>query len=178
MLSSRSRTISLTAAALAVLVSAPAAFGSTRHAAPGSGDSVGSCSALAPCSLSHAINGSAAGDEVVVAPGSYTLTVPAVAPGPIFLHGVAGQPRPRITGAPELTGDVLSLDGGGVVRHLYVEGNAPLSSALSVDRGLIEGVEVVAAAGDGADVKGASLLRDSVTRAPGTGTALGTQDGE
>ena len=173
----RSRSITLAAASLALLASAQPAFASTRYAAPDSGDNVGSCSALAPCSLAHAVNGAVAGDEVVVAPGSYSLTSPASAGGPIFIHGVAGQPRPRIVGAPELAGDVLSLGAGGVVRHLYVEGNAELHSALSVERALVEGVEVLAAAGDGLDVQGASVVRDSVSRATGAGTSLQTKDG-
>src|SRR5687767_1019309 len=143
------RTGTLAATAAAALTFAAPAFGATRHASPASADAVGSCSALAPCRLDHAVNGSAAGDEIVVAPGTYSVGVSMAAGGPVFIHGVAGQARPRIVGTPELTSHVLSLGGGGVARHLYVEGSAPLFSALSVERALVEGVEVVATAGDG-----------------------------
>lgn len=171
------RTVTLAATAAAAITFAAPAFGATRYVSPASTDAVGSCSALAPCRLDHAVNGSAAGDEIVVAPGTYSVGLSMAASGPVFIHGVAGQARPRIVGIPELTSPVLALDAGGVARHLYVEGNAPLFSALSVDRALVEGVEVVAAAGDGIDVKGASVVRDSVARATGTGTSLQSKDG-
>lgn len=172
-----SRTATLAAVGAAVLAQAAPVLGATRHASPTSADAVGSCSSLAPCRLDHAVNGAVAGDEIIVAPGSYVTGVGMAAGGPIFIHGVPGQARPVIAGAPELTADVLSLAHGGVARHLRVEGNAPLHSALSVERGLVEAVEVLATAGDGIDSKGASVVRDSVTRATGTGTPLQAKDG-
>ena len=79
---------------LAAAVLAPAASAAERHATPaGDGEA---CSSDIPCSISKAISGAASGDEVIVHPGEYALTTTIADPGEITVHGVAGQPRPRL----------------------------------------------------------------------------------
>ena len=69
-----------------------------RYASPG-----GSSSALNPCddsenpcALRRAIASASTGDEVVVEPGDYFDNQPIDLDTTVYLHGVWGQPRPRI----------------------------------------------------------------------------------
>ncbi|WP_022930181.1 hypothetical protein [Patulibacter americanus] len=116
----------------ALLVPAGAS-GAVRHAAPGGTGSA--CEATTPCRLFTALDGAAAGDEVVVAPGDYgSAAAPLTfdgqfnAPG-LDVHGLPGQPRPRIYSSAAYA---LAFYGGGVrVSHLHVittgDGQTPLS---------------------------------------------------
>ena len=60
----RIATLAVTVAA--ALVPAAPASAAQRHASPTSIDVLGSCTELLPCRLDHAVNGAAAGDEVIV----------------------------------------------------------------------------------------------------------------
>jgi hypothetical protein len=94
MLTSRTARLSLLTVLGALLAAAPAASAATpRYASPnGSGD----CGSASPCSITQAITGAQSGDEVIVNPGDYSLTTSLIASKPITIHGVAGQPRPRL----------------------------------------------------------------------------------
>ena len=50
----------------------------------------GACTAISPCRIDYAINGAAAGDEVIVSPGTYQVSQTIEPTQPIELHGVAG----------------------------------------------------------------------------------------
>jgi hypothetical protein len=100
MLTSRTRRLSLLtllAAALAAATLAPTASAAAqRYASPtGSGTD---CSSANPCSLREAVEKAHGGDEVIVnpGPGEYELTATLKTPYPMTIHGVAGQPRPRL----------------------------------------------------------------------------------
>ena len=79
----------------AAAATAPAASAAAeRYASPaGSGTD---CSAATPCSLREAVEHAGGSDEVIVAPGDYTLTTKLETPYAMTIHGVAGQPRPRV----------------------------------------------------------------------------------
>jgi hypothetical protein len=87
--------VTLLAAVLAAATLASSASAATqRYASPaGSGTA---CSAAAPCTVQQAIDGASSGDEVIVSPGDYHLTSTLYDSPPITIHGVAGQPRPRL----------------------------------------------------------------------------------
>jgi len=85
--------------ALALPATASAA---TRYASPGGGMALG-CPQATPCSLKEAIVGANSGDEVVVTPGTYTVSESIATENPLFIHGQEGAPRPLIVGAPEVT---------------------------------------------------------------------------
>jgi hypothetical protein len=144
---------------LAVPSSAAAA---QRWAAPAGAATGGSCSEVVPCTIEVAVNQAASGDEVVVEPGTYSVTAPLDAPGPIDLHGVAGRPRPRLDGSPALLSAVLTAKQGGTTRHLRIDG---VTSALVVQDGIAEDLLLSSSAADGAkvveSVRG-TVLRDSV----------------
>src|SRR5262245_43640051 len=83
--------------AIVLLVAAPVAQASQRYAAPtGSGET---CSTAAPCALAEAIKKAEAGDEVIIAAGTYTQG-PTLTPNSpkVFVHGDFSGPMPTITG--------------------------------------------------------------------------------
>ena len=80
------------------------------------------CSAAVPCKITTAVQGAHAGDEVILNPGDYAMFDDIVDPAPITIHGVAGQPRPRLlfTGA-----QFVSLHTGSVLRYAEVDQTVP-----------------------------------------------------
>src|SRR5258708_3864259 len=96
--SSRTRRAPLTAAlgAAALLVGAAPAWASQRYASPGSGDGSGGCFQAAPCTAQWAVTGASSGDDVVLEPGSYTLTSSLKPTAAITVHGQDGQPAPTL----------------------------------------------------------------------------------
>src|SRR5215208_3718563 len=91
----RLRLLTVLGALLAAASIAPAASAAAqRYAGPtGSGTA---CSSASPCPIKEAVEAASGGDEVIVAPGDYTLTTTLKTPYAITIHGVAGQPRPRL----------------------------------------------------------------------------------
>ena len=156
-------------AAGAVTSSASAA--TQRHAAPtGSGTA---CTSAAPCSLTEAVEAADDYDEVVVAPGDYPLT--GLKASAVTIHGVAGEPRPR-----------LLFDGGptpamrmryGTLRDVEID-QAPGNTGilLAVEDSTLD--QVVARGTGQPDWQtlwtgGDVTIRDSIVVAPGwDGTAI------
>jgi hypothetical protein len=103
------------AAALLGLAAAPASA-AVRYATPAPAPGA-DCSAATPCSLQTAVNDAAFDDEVVVAPGSYTVSAPLNgARRLLHVRGAAGAPRPTIQSDVE-NNPALYVRGGSV-RHL------------------------------------------------------------
>jgi hypothetical protein len=169
--SRRSHLALLTAVACLVALSATAqgASAAQRYASP---DGLGSdCSSEYPCRIGQAVNFAGSGDEVIVAPGKYIVNTTLDNPAPITIHGVAGQPRPRI---------VLYASGGDVTLHgstlRYVEvdqeqyGRAVTGWGAKLDQVILKGAPTgvapcVAAVDD-------STIRSSVVIARGGGSAV------
>jgi hypothetical protein len=70
----------------------------TRYATPdGSSSPLNPCDDSGnPCTLQRAIATAIPGDEIVVEPGDYPESLTIVLDSRVYIHGVAGQPRPRI----------------------------------------------------------------------------------
>jgi hypothetical protein len=70
----------------------------TRYATPdGSSSPLNPCDDSGnPCTLTRAIATSGRGDEIVLEPGDYPESQTISLQTTVYLHGVAGQPRPRI----------------------------------------------------------------------------------
>ena len=79
----------------------------------------GACAAASPCRIDYAVESAAAGDEVIVAPGTYDLADSLEPTVPLDLHGIAGQPRPRLIGHGMTA--LLSFKSGGSLRHIALE---------------------------------------------------------
>ena len=174
------RTSALALAGIAALAMAAPASAAERFASPTSGDAIGSCSSLSPCRVDHAINGAAAGDEVVVRPGTYTVGN-VIAPGvEVNVHGAEGQARPRLVAAGNLSGDFFTMAYGGTLSNLHVETSATLGDALEIDGVIAENLVIVNPAGPALTLRGAgagTVIRDSVVHATGSGTAVEIKDG-
>ena len=95
--SCRSQIVLLTVAGAlaAAVIAAPSASAATqRYASPsGAGNE---CSAAKPCKVDWAINDAPAGAEVILKPGDYQVPYPIENTHPVTIHGVAGQPRPKL----------------------------------------------------------------------------------
>jgi hypothetical protein len=81
---------------LAAATIAPGASAAAQRYASPTGAGTASCTSALPCSITKAVSGAGIGDEVIVKPGDYSLTKTLAAPSAITIHGVAGQPRPRL----------------------------------------------------------------------------------
>ena len=151
------------AALLLVPVSAHAA---PRWASAQSDVDSGQCDATSPCRIDYAIEDAAAGDEIIVAPGTYHVTSSLEPSAPIDLHGAAGQPRPHLIGYGGKA--LLNFKYGGSLRHLTLEATGSGQDALTLRSGRAEDLLVRSATGDGAEVHGApggTVLRDSLVQA-------------
>jgi hypothetical protein len=161
----------------AAAIPAAASAATQRYASPtGSG---AACSSASPCSVREAVEAASSGDEVVVAPGDYPLTTPGLSAGPgITVHGVAGQPRPRLlfNNAPT---PAMQLFGASTLRYVEVD-QAPGTQgiALGVSDSTLDQVIV---RGTGLDhwqtvaTQHNTTIRNSIVIAPGShGTAIAT----
>jgi hypothetical protein len=161
----------------AFLSLASPALAAQRYASPSSTDVVGSCSALAPCRLDHAVNDAGAGDEVIVQPGTYAVAYSVSAPVPVNLHGVVGQRPPRLVGASG-AGDVVSVGAGSSVGYLEIAADSSAGDALDLDGGVGSALYVSNASGVGATLRGGALLRDTLVRVGSANPAMETKDGK
>src|SRR3954463_4770222 len=96
---------------LLLLAVTPAADAAQRFAAP-NGSSTSQCPAGDPCAIERAVNNAAPGDEGIVAPGDYQLSVPLNPKGALDLHGDLNHAAPRIAASGKLGGTVLTFKGG------------------------------------------------------------------
>jgi hypothetical protein len=137
---------------IAVLSVPAGAQAATRYAAPNGGAAFG-CPALNPCAIEVAINGAGNGDEVIIGSGDYHAGAPwsseiMNSSTSLNVHGVDGQPRPRLFSSSATYG--LNFDGAGSsVRRLgIVESNASGQGALRLFGSSAEYV-VIEAGGSG-----------------------------
>lgn len=127
----------LAALAAAASTAPPASAATQRYAGPaGSGTT---CAADAPCDFRQAVEGAKAGDEVIVTPGDYTLTQDVNDPATLTIHGVAGQPRPRLHFSGP-SGDGLWLQHGSNLRYVEIEQPTPGARTLVAELSSIDQV--------------------------------------
>jgi hypothetical protein len=122
--------LTLLTAGVALLFAAAPASAATRYAAPAGSGGPNTClDPATPCQLQHALVQADPGDEVVVQPGDYPTANTVQVGDRVDLHGVAGQPRPRIvySGAAEAL-TVAFAAAGTTIRHLELE--SPSGSGL------------------------------------------------
>lgn len=106
------------------LLSAPAAGAAVRYAAPGGGGTA--CSQAAPCHVQTAVEDPAvaSGDEIVLLPGVHAAGAnPLDAKEGLYIHGIAGAPRPVIEISSGFVGVVVRA--GGRLEHVEVRSSAP-----------------------------------------------------
>jgi hypothetical protein len=153
---------------------APAASAATQRYAGPSGSGT-DCTSAKPCSLAQAVAAAGAGDEVIVAPGDYPLPQGLAAVKAFTIHGVAGQPRPRL----HLSTSVVSVLGGSTLRYVEVDHDpGETGTTLWVKNGYVDQVIAKGSAQPGSitvRTEKTGLIRNSVVVAPGPdGIALQT----
>lgn len=102
----------LIASALTLLPAPAAHAAGVRYAAPGAAPGANCLTLATACSIETAVNAAAAGDEVVLAPGTYAVSTSLENSTGIWVHGTPGQPRPVITSSAfyglRLSGDTMT----------------------------------------------------------------------
>lgn len=145
---------------LGALALAAPAGAAVRYAAP-DGSGASPCNPT-PCGLATAVSGAAGGDEVVMAPGTYTEPSGLKLEKPISLGGQPGAPATLRTG-----GNALEVKSEGAVVHdLRVEpSQMTMNRPLYLFAGAVERVyaDPAGLGGEGCYME-AGILRDSVCR--------------
>jgi hypothetical protein len=157
---------------LASLALAAPASAAQRYTTPDATLTSGPCPATSPCQIDVAVNQAVAGDEVVVAPGTYSVGTQLDPVGAIDLHGVAGQPRPRLLSTPGATSALLSFKTGGTVRHLRIDATGPAQDAVTLQGVVADDLILLSDTGDGGKIVGSAsttVLRDSIVRTASSG---------
>jgi len=126
----------------AATITPTASAAAQRYASPtGTGTD---CTAAKPCSIINAVENASTGDEVIVKPGDYPLTETLFPPAQTTIHGVAGQPRPRLLFGPQGQREVY-LQHGATLRYVEVHQAAAMralyASASTVDQVIATGTE-------------------------------------
>src|SRR3954451_9009896 len=151
----------LTAGLLVSAAWAAGASGATVFATPNP-DGVHDCSQAHPCDIGTAV-AAGPGSEVIVLPGTYTVSTTLFAGNNVDIHGVAGEPRPQIVSSYGF-GAMQLFDANTTVRHLEISTSGSIGLELENAGQLIEDV-VVSAVGDACDPVSASgtvTMRDSI----------------
>ena len=163
--------LSLLGVVLAASANASAASAAQRHADPNGGGT--DCSAISPCGLTTAINAAAIGDEVIVRPGNYSATDALSPPTQVTIHGVAGQPRPRIVFNSQA--HWLYIHHGSTLRHMEIRQES-WGLALSAWASVVDQV-VLTGAGPGfstARIDNSTIRNSVVTSSGANGRAIQT----
>jgi hypothetical protein len=147
MFSSRRSNIALLtviAALVAAAASAPGASAAAQRYASFDGSGT-DCSSAKPCEIAQAVNAAGDGDEVIVRPGSYTVTQTLENQEQVRIHGVAGEPRPRLhlNAASQVRLHLSEL------RYVEVIQNSPTVTAVAVIHSTLD--QVIVRGGDQAD---------------------------
>ena len=159
MLDSRSnfRRLAMSMWLIAVLVPAAPAAATPRYVEP-NGVTGGDCTPPDPpgiwsaCEFKYAVqNVSNNGDEVIVAPGDYTIPGGMTEQNDVVIHGEYGKTRPHVNASALI---LEYIQGGGTVRHLELQGNLVL-------RYSPKHAEDLRVAGS-VTLEGSHVLRDSI----------------
>jgi Ca2+-binding RTX toxin-like protein len=155
------------------LAAAPAAA-DPRYVEPG-GATSGKCRPPEPpeppgfwstCDLDYAVETvSVDGDEVIVGPGTYTLSSSVVEQDNVVIHGVAGQARPRLVFSSPNDGLALVDAQAGTARRLEIVGR----SGLSLGGGDQVGEDLLVGH---VGLQGNTLLRDTIVVDTNYGVAI------
>lgn len=120
------------AALVPLLLLVPAAArATTLSVTPAPANPSSACPAGDPCSLAHAIQVAASGDDIALAPGGYDLNVQKNLFG-ISIHGLAGQAPPQVVESNNVS---LNLSGGGLAHLGVVQTSASGNSAVNLTSG-------------------------------------------
>lgn len=163
-----------TLAGLLCLLAPAAASAAVRFAAPSGGGTA--CSQIAPCDIQTAVEDAAVvnGDEVILAPGTYsTGNNPLAANKAIHVHGAAGAPRPLIDANSGFVAVVVGAFGS--LENVEVHNSAPGIAVILIRGAFAERIVSISSTTNGSgchlqpDAANPPLLRESacIATAPG-----------
>lgn len=169
------------ATVVVVLALVPVAHATQRFASP-TGGAGPECPQATPCSLTKAVEGAKAGDEVIVGAGTYPVS--ATIPLPknttnVQVHGDTSGPIPRITGT--LEAPLMEMyEAGDSISYLEIENDANNGFGVYCTAGRLERlrIRVVGSGGVGVyDFPDCGPIRNSLLLAEGlASTALRVGD--
>src|SRR4051812_15386179 len=165
------------AVGLALFAASPASAGTVRHASPDGAGSGSDCTAgEPPCSLKRAVETvAAAGDEVVLAPGTYNPPSTVAITKAISVHGASGQERARVL---RPTGLVFTVGGGGTLADVQAESAGSVISGSATIERVVALAEAATGSPSAVTITGGGVLRDSLVRTEATnGRAVTAQSG-
>ena len=170
--------LSVLATFVAAAATAPGASAAVqRYASPGGAGNA--CSAASPCGIVDAVGGANLDDEVILSPGDYPLAGPLSDTRRITIHGVAGQPRPRLLfSAPNQDG--LRLEFGSTLRYVEIDQAAANGNALFTANGVTVDQVIARAPGNGdpaANIQNSTIRNSIVVASGANGRALVTDAG-
>jgi hypothetical protein len=121
---------------LPVLAAPASASAAVRYADPSvQSDSPAPCTQASPCGIVKAVNQASRGDEVVLKPGEYQLTLSGVTleppAGRVVVHGDFNAPRPRIVSDSD---QVLFMHRNSTAAWLEIQDNADGAEGLVIDQ--------------------------------------------
>jgi hypothetical protein len=99
-------------------------FHQVRYATPnGSSSPLNPCNDSGnPCTLQHALDTAVGGfDEVVVEPGNYSFSSTLTVSKRLYIHGVLGQPRPRLVFSQAYADSVRVESANTTIRYLEIQ---------------------------------------------------------
>jgi hypothetical protein len=142
---------------------APAVGATQLYASPNGTGSA--CTSASPCGIVTAFAKANTGDEVIVNPGDYgPISSTLFADTNMYVHGVHGQPPPRIHLAPSI---YVSVGMGARLSYMRIDGNA--TDVLEVDATNAEADQVYVHNANGNACLVYGILIDSVCWASGSG---------
>lgn len=170
-------------ATAAAAFAAPAFAASTRYAAPTPAGTHNCKSRANACSISEAVGGAAAGDQVVLEPGDYgspaspLTTSVATSAADVDIHGTDKRPRSPSAVIYSTAAYGLSVQGpGSELSDVEVDdaGNSN-GAGLAFSGSLAQRLVVISGPDEawGCDINGSAVLRDSVCEQQGSGDAIG-----
>lgn len=141
------------AGALASTADAGASSSSAFYASTSGSSTAATCPSSAPCSLGQAVSlaGGAAGSDVVVEPGTYSVSSALTLDNGITLEGDPAGARPVLQGGPALTATTVTATGGATVRYLEIDSTTSTTkgySALALDGASAQNLIVTVAPAD------------------------------
>jgi hypothetical protein len=149
--------------------SAPSALAAQRYAAPAGAGS--ECTQAKPCSIEEAVGNAESNDEVIVAPGTYTLAAELKTPAGrtgVDIHGQAGQPAPRLVAS--LVGAALEVTAGNRLSQVEVVNTERFAMGITCGEGAsVDRVSVLVSGQEAKAVQQVTTcaVRDSLLRANG-----------
>lgn len=152
------------AVSVAMLVMAASSLAATRHAAPTPGPSADPnvCAQAQPCTIEDAMNSTYTvdGDDVLLAPGDYTVTTTLGIIDTIEVHGTGSAAQTRIHSTANPFGIAVN-NAGAILRNVTVLHGTGNEAAIRLMAGVVHNTVAISASAHGCTARD-GMFRDSL----------------